>query len=130
MIRISASGYYTVANALANNTWAILLGTTPVLNTGAVAANINQTSAQTWSETAYITIVTTGVTGTAIGSLQVIQSSGSVSGSPMVVYSTAPSAAVSFYMNNNTGVQIQPTFQYSVTGNNMVENSFLIELLN
>lgn len=130
-IRITARGRYSTTAAPVNWTWAVLLGTTSILTTGAVPAIAGQTN-QYFDASCVLTISTTGASGTVNGSYSInVSSAGTLGGTAnQLTYSTATAAAVA--VDLTTQLTVNPTFLWgtSSASNSLTVNNVSVEYLN
>lgn len=126
-MRITAKGTYSTAAAAHNWTWGVAVGTVTVVSSGASSPVLSQ-SGQYFSETAYLTTVTTGANGSMLGSLDVYTSSGTAPSS-LVLVSSAPVTAVSG-INMTNSQTVFPNFTWSNTASSMTVTNMTIELMN
>lgn len=126
-IRFTSCGIYGTTST-PNWTWAVLLGTTTVLNTGAVAAPLTQTGGWYKAE-ALLTISTTGASGTVNGTYNILVSSGGIGGT-VISYSTYTAAAVAVDLTSQ--LTVNPTFKWGTanTSNTITVNNATVEFLN
>lgn len=126
-MRVTVDGTYSTTNQ-PTWTWALLLGTTTVLNTGAVNSNGGQTN-QTFHATGIITVAATGAGGTVNGYWEVITSSASSFATAPIIYSTQ---AASVSVDLTSQVTVNPTFKWGTQSNSntITANNVLVEFLN
>jgi hypothetical protein len=125
-IRISAKGFYGTTST-PNWTWQVLLGTTVVVNTGAVPAP-SAVTGQYWKEECLLTIENPAASGTVIGSCDIFVAT-TTSGTSLVSYSTSSIAAT---VGLNTQLTVNPTFTWgtSSSANTITANNVTVEFLN
>lgn len=125
-MRVSIKGKYSTTAS--NWTWALKLGTTTVLTTGALAAVSSQTD-QYFNAVGLITIGGTGNTGTVNASFDIYASSGATPNS-VVSYSTTTASAVT--VDLTTQLTVNPVFNWGTqaSGNTLTANNVVVEFLN
>ncbi len=127
-VRVTAAGRYSTSATAPNWTWDILMGTTTVLNTGAVASVGNQTN-QWFKAEALLTIGTTGGAGTVNGTYTILTTSSSTGGS-VLCYSTTTASAVTVSMGSQLTIAPRFTWGTASNSNTLTANNVMVEFLN
>lgn len=132
-IRITARGWYGTTGT-PNWTWAVLMGTTSIMTTGAVAAPVTQTQSF-WSASALLTVSTTSTAshGYAMnGTYDIFVGSGPILGpnANIIAYSTNTLSAVNVDLTSQLTIQPIFTWGTSSASNKLTINNLMIELLN
>lgn len=125
-IRVTAEGKYGTGTS--NWTWALKLGTTTVLTTGALAA-VGSQSDQYFKAVGVMTIGATGNTGNVNASFEILAASGTVP-SPIVSFSTTTVSAVTVDLTSQ--LTVNPTFTWgtSAAANTITFKNVFVEFLN
>lgn len=126
-VRFTARGKYGTTGT-PNWTFALFLGTTTVLTTGAVASPASQTN-QTWSESCLATIVTTGGAGTVDASCDIFVSSNGIN-TAVIGFSTTTAAAVTVDLTSQLTVNPVFTWGTANASNTLTINNETVEFLN
>ncbi len=132
-IEVLMDGYYsTTASGGTNWTWAVKLGTTTIVTTGAVAATPGQLRSP-FEARAVMTIAGVGAAGTVNGFYSILSSSGtSATALTPLVYSTYTMTAVPCDLSTTATSQnsINSTLLFSVATASITVNNMLIRFLN
>ncbi len=125
-IEVDVMGSYSVPVAGSNWTWAILLGTTSVLTTGALAA-VNGEANQYFHAHAVLTIAATGSAGTVNASYDIFAASGTTP-CTIVSYSTGTAAAVTVDLTSQ--LTVNPVFTWATANSSMTVRNVTVKFLN
>lgn len=121
-------GSFSVPAAGSNWTWAVKLGTTTVLNTGAVASQTNQIN-QWFTARSIMTIGATGTSGTVFGSYEILVASGVTSGSGTILtYSTNTLTTVAVDLTSQ--LVVNPVFTWGTANSSMTIRNVTVKFLN
>lgn len=131
-IRITMGGKYSTTGA-PNMTFAVKLGTTSVMTTGAVAGPATQTN-QPWSATAVVTVTTTTATALGLalqGNYDITLGSGTIgTAGNWISFSTYTVSAVS--IDAGGSFQVNPSFTWGTasSSNALTIQKLIVEFLN
>lgn len=118
--------YSTPANE--TGAWTIKLGTTTILNTGALTVHGSQANSS-FAASAYLTIGATGTSGTMFGNYDIYLASGSTSsGATLLSYSTSTISAVT--VDLATQLTVNPTFAWGTGNSSMTVTNVIVKFLN
>lgn len=126
-MRISVRGTYSIPNAGSTWTWAIKLGTTTVLTTGATTSVSNQTD-MPFAATALLTIAATGNTGTVFGAYDIFVCSGTTPRSVLSISTQTISGAVTVDLTSQ--LTVNPTFTWGTANSSVTVRNVVVEFLN
>lgn len=127
-IETIVDGTYSTNNPGPNWTWAVKLGTTTILNTGAVASPGGQTT-QYFKARSVMTIAATGASGSVMGTYEILVASGATSvGAGVVSFSTTTSNTTTVDLTSQ--LTINPVFTWGTANSSMTVRNVSIRLLN
>ncbi len=127
-IRVTTQGTYSSANSGSTWTWAIKLGTTTILTTGAVNFVPSQTD-RFFKATGLVTLSGTGNAATALGSYDIMVASGTTQPSSYVSYSTQTiSGAITVDLTSQ--LTVNPTLTWGAATSSMTIRNVTVEFLN
>lgn len=128
-IRVTVKGFFSSVSA-PTWTWAVKLGTTTIVNTGAVAGLSGTATKEPFSAVALMTINATGSSGSISGQYEIRVGSTSFTS---LDYSTYTTTAVSCDLSQTShALVINPTFKWGTSSgsNSITANNILVEFLN
>ena len=131
-IRISMGGRYSTTGT-PNMTFAVNMGTTAVMTTGAIAGPGTQTN-QAWSAQAVVTITTTTATALGLamqGTYDICLGSGTIgTANNWISFSTNTASAVS--IDAGGAFQVNPAFTWGTasTSNSITVQKLIVEFIN
>lgn len=127
-IRITTMGTYSTNNTGSTWTWAVKLGTTTVLTTGATTNVANQVD-KPFRATALLTIGATGNAGSVMGSYDISFASGTTPPlTPLSVSTQTTSGNVTVDLTSQ--LTVNPVFNWTTANSSMTIRNTTVEFLN
>lgn len=127
-IEVTSYGIYSIPSGAGSTwTWAVYLGTTPIITTGAVTPPTSQVNGF-FKANALMTIAATGNTGTVIGSYEILVTSGT-SPNSILSFSTGTVAAGTT-VDLTSQLTVNPTVTWGTANSSMTVKNVVVKFLN